>query len=397
MLCIFSYDNARRFFMAKKTILIYTCSSGGGHIEANNALFGYLKDTYILKNKWIFDDNLHSIDLVRWISRGRMNYNTFYNWFATRALFGCINLIAYTGIAYFKLKEKTIEKELLEELKKDLPDMVISVAPIISNGLLKACQKLNIPFLLIPTDLMPMTFIFNLNNPHYNKFRFSVAFDFPEMQKMIAPAHIQDKCMVLNGFPVKKSYFEPFNKDQIKNELQIPKDKKVILVMMGARSASAMLAFAKQLRLVTEPCHIIFACGKNKEIKSEIERIIFPNHVSITVLSYIDNITKIYRLSDLYLGKAGTVSFCENLYCNIPMILDATGSIMIWEQFNHMLLKKHELGTSLKQLNNLPCIIDRYLKDGAYFNHIKNNLESLDKPRFDLNIMRLIDEMLKMQ
>jgi len=43
--------------------------------------------------------------------------------------------------------------------------------------------------------------------------------------------------------------------------------------------------------------------------------------------------------SDLCITKSGSVSVCETIYSNLPVLLDATSDVLRWEQFNHRFIK----------------------------------------------------------
>ncbi len=57
------------------------------------------------------------------------------------------------GSWYYNFFKSSVEPLLEKYLTQHQPDLIISVIPLINNLVLKVAQKLNIPFLLIPTDL----------------------------------------------------------------------------------------------------------------------------------------------------------------------------------------------------------------------------------------------------
>jgi single-stranded DNA-specific DHH superfamily exonuclease len=61
--------------------------------------------------------------------------------------------------------------------------MVISVVPIFNKAILQAAQKLDIPFLLMPTDLDIRGFVYNIRNPEYKKLYLSLMYQDQEITK----------------------------------------------------------------------------------------------------------------------------------------------------------------------------------------------------------------------
>ena len=77
---------------------------------------------------------------------------------------------------YLKFQYKTIDGIIYNYLKKHRPNLVISIIPLVNNHILNNTEKLNIPFILFPTDLNPSIFICNIKIVNHPKFHVAVAF-----------------------------------------------------------------------------------------------------------------------------------------------------------------------------------------------------------------------------
>ena len=114
----------------------------------------------------------------------------------------------------------------------------------------------------------------------------------------------------------------------------------------------------------------------------------------ITDGGFTDRISDLMAISDLFITKSGSVSFCEGLYMNLPMILDATITPLAWEQANHRFIIRHELGDLLKNYQDLSGMVDKLLFDKNQLQLYKQNLITLQKKHGGNEIKRLIHQML---
>ena len=63
------------------------------------------------------------------------------------------NIFEAIGRFYIKCRRKAIRKTFYEYLTHEKPDLVISVVPLVNFYILQAAQALNLPFLIIPSDI----------------------------------------------------------------------------------------------------------------------------------------------------------------------------------------------------------------------------------------------------
>ncbi len=380
--------------MMKKKIIIFTSSGGGGHISASNALYSYLHHDFDIKIVFLFNEVYKGFDPITIFTFGKATGETLYNYFLKKRWTKLLNFMYTIGNWYFWIQTKFLIKKTERYLINQKPDLIISVIPIINNVLLAATQHQNIPFLLVPTDLDLSTFIVHLKNPTYNKFHMTIAFDDPLIKNTYQKAHIQNKYISATGLPMRKEFLEPQNASHTKKEFNIESHKPVILLMMGMQGSSNIYNFAQELSKLTIPAHLLICIGKNKELKKLLEKITFRAPVTVTIVEYIQNIAQLFSIADLLITKSGSVSFCEGIYMNIPMILDATGTLLYWERLNHTFLKEHNFGISIENLSDLNTLVNRFLTDTSYYETIKKNLENYPKKRIDLAIQPIIKDLL---
>ncbi len=378
----------------KKTIIIFTSSGGNGHISATKALQSYLSDEYEIKPVFIFEEVFKNIDPISIISFGRSCGEDMYNFFLRRRWFKILNFIYDFGNWYFSTRIKSMIALTNNYLATHKPDLIISVIPVVNDVILEAAQRNNIPFLLIPTDFDVTSFVSGIKAPSYPKFIANLASDDPLVKATITSAHINPEQTTVMGLPMRKDFFEPKDKEILKKQFGVETGKPVIVLMMGGQGNNGILAFSEQIAKLPIPAHVIICIGRNSEIKETIKKINFAPHISITVLGFTERISDLLAMADLLITKSGSVSFAEGITMNIPMILDATATLLYWESLNHILLTAHEWGISLKHTRDLNAAILTILGNPAQYQKIKHNLETFGKHRLDLEIKPVIEKLL---
>ena len=150
-------------------VIIFTSAGGGGHMSASNALATYLKDDHEVIQTCLLADVLKSFDPILFVTFGKCGGEATYNAITPYKQWWLLNLIYRLGRLYFLPFEPFMRRRIVQYLKENNADMVISVIPMFSKVLLKAAQELDIPFLLMPTDLDIRSFTYNIHYPTYKK------------------------------------------------------------------------------------------------------------------------------------------------------------------------------------------------------------------------------------
>jgi len=377
-----------------KKIVILTTSGGGGHISASKALRQYLHKKYSIVETNIFSEILYQLDFVRWFSLKKYNGEDFYNYLVQKKAFKRINILWSLGKFATRILKPILLKMLRKYFKSENPDLIISVIPLLNGIILKACKELDIPFLVVPTDLDATTFIYGINNPDYTKFEFNVAFADNDIFKTIEPAHIDFEQLSVNGFPLRESFFEEKNPQKIKKEFNIETEKPIILLMMGAVGSKESYTFMTYLSKITNPAHIIICLGKNKKNIQQFKNLRLPNHISLSLLAFTEKISDLMSISDILITKSGTVTVCESIYMNLPLLLDATSEVLLWEQFNHLFVTKNRFGLTIKKYKELPQIVDMLLSNPKMLEMYKKNLTEYPKKNFEESIQIIIEKLI---
>lgn len=377
-----------------KKIIIFTSDGAGGHTATTNALTATLKDTYEIKPVNIFKDVIGKVDIINTLSFGKINGEMFYEKCLTRKYYNFLNGLHALGKWYFRIDQKKITRLVRSYLEKDPADLVISVVPLIDGAIEKATQQLNIPFLLIPTDLDSTNYIHDIFKPQHNNFLVTLPFEDADIRKKLEPARIPAELVSTAGFPIRTDFFEPKDISALRTTYEVHDDKPVIFLIMGSVGSDALQVFAQQLSKIDQPAHLIIGVGRYAAIKEKIKAIKFPPHISITVVDFIQKMSDVMAISDLMISKAGPVTMSEAMYMNLPMLVDLTASSLAWEKLNYQFMQKHQFGNVVTNINALPGMVNQLLSNKSTLKRMRENITAFEKKHGTYEVKKLIEAMI---
>lgn len=376
-----------------KKILIFTSSGGGGHLSATAALENYLHEDYELEIVHIFKLLLH-LDPIRMITGNKYSCEELFNEFLPKKYVRLLTWISRLGIEYIHRRRKRIYNELRAYCIQTKPTLIISVIPVMNYIILDVAQDLNIPFLLIPTDLDVTIYIQRIHNPTYKQFYLGLSFDDKDILKPIKKNLISPEHLFFLGAPLKPDFFVHKDKNLLKQEYNITEDKPVIMVLMGARGSYETERYTQQLLKLSFPTHLLICVGKNLKSKEALDKIATPSHITMSVIGFTDHIADYMTMSDILISKSGTQSVCESLYMNIPIFLDAISGPLLWEKGNHKFIKKHHFGDLIKKYNQIIPLVSLVIEKPQRLLLYKHAIKKLKKNNFSQELPALVKKII---
>lgn len=377
-----------------KKIIIFTSDGAGGHTATTNALSSVFKDRYEVQPVNIFKDIIGQLDAIKIFTLGRLNGEQFYERCMAKKKFFFLNKLHTLGKTYFRVCQPRSSRLVEKFLAKEGADLVISVVPLLDGAIINACQKLEIPFLLVPTDLDSTNYIHDIKSVSYKKFHVALPFEDERIRSLLEPAHIPTQQVCVTGFPIRADFFETKDFAQIKQDYQIPEGKPVILLLMGSVGSDTLYTFSQELAHIKEPAHIIICVGRHSIIKEKIRTINFPKHITITLVDFVQRISDLMAVADLCITKAGPVSMSEAMYMNLPMLVDITSSVLDWEKLNYQFIQKHQFGEVIRNVSDLKHQVNTLLSDPQQLKTLRRNLQGFEKKHGCNQVLELVQQMI---
>lgn len=381
--------------LRKKRILIFSSIGGGGHTAVSNGLNSYLFDEYEILVVNLFKEVLGPLDTLGTLSFGKMGGEDLYNFCLRARWTGVAGSIARAGNSYFNWRQDAAESCLLDYFKYAKPDLIISVIPIVNGAVLAVAQKLDIPLLILTNDLDTTNYLNGISKPTYKKFKITLAFEDPTLREKMKPAGIPESQIAVAGFPLRPEFFKPKDVPALKKEFNVPPDKPVVMVFMGGAGSMTSYRYVRVLARMGIPLHMIIVLGRNERLKRNINKIMLPEGVTMTLLGFTNRIADLMAMSDVLITKPGPGSVCEALESNVPMILDATQGSIWWEETNIDFMTKHGFAIRLNDVLHLEKELPRYIKKNSPFvSGVKKKMKEFKREQFCKTVKPLVEEML---
>lgn len=378
-----------------KKITILTSEGGGGHTTATKSILSRLHDTYEINVVHVFKDILFSLDFFKKITLNQYSGEELYNYLLQKNYYRLISfLFYYCGIWCIQLRKKHIHNLLLTYFTQNKPDLIISVIPSINDSVLAVAQELSIPFMLMPTDLDISIYLRGITNPTHKSFYLCLPFN---NQQILAPAIkalIPKNQMLTVGPLTHGSFFVTKNIADLTKEHNFTDHKPIIMILMGARGSSGIKNYTNFLAQIQQPIHIIACIGSNTHSRKALEQLSIPKHITLAIIDFTDRIADYMTLADIIITKSGSISVCEGIVMNTPLLLDATSTVLPWERFNHHFITTHQFGDIITKHHQIAPLVSSLLNDTELLRRYKNNLINFNQGNKKAQLKKIIDEII---
>lgn len=382
----------------KKKIAIFYSKGGAGHLIARDSLKALLGSTYEIIEINPLQDLLASIDPIKTLTFGKLDGEDLFNKIQTNRWIGFGNW-CYKHIAPSLIlsRRKTVEKKVTEYLKKEQPDLLLSVIPCLNLAFANAAQKCNIPFLLVTTDCDLTAFTLGLHKITHPNYAITICTGLDLPKDQLKSRKIPDEKVHAIGFVTRKDFFTSHNKQAIRKEWNIPKNKFTILILMGGAGSCSTYQYTKKIASMPLTAHILVCTGRNESIADKIKKLRCSPGISLTVIPFTKKIADLMAVSNLFITKPGPGSVNEAVQMKLPMIVDDTSPVMFWETPNITMVDANGWGTSLSNFKDLESKIKKFIDDKKYYAQIKKNLRKAPPYTFDKKIKTIIKDLLNNQ
>lgn len=363
---------------AKKIkIVVMTSKGGNGHISTCTTLTEIFPSYDIKLVNPIYDIFKKAFDGEDWYVRCIQK-----DWIRS------MNFVAGdVAPCYFKMNRKSFRKRILNYLKKEKPDMLISVIPYLNYPAAWAAQQAKIPFMLITLDADLTLWLIDMERCKKYDFTITVQAKTPRIVKQLQHKKIPLSCVYEVGAPLRKDFLVPRGKtvmdgsktvkNPIIDELGIPDNKQVLLLMRGGTGSSKLVDYVKELVKIDKPLHLLVCIARNTALGEKIKRIKADGKVSVTVVPFTKKIPDLMAVSDLLISQPSPNVCNEAIALKLPILVDMTGNCLFWEKATIDWIQLYGSGKIFKKMKDLNKLVVESLGD-------KEKLRTKEaKPRLD--------------
>lgn len=301
--------------MAAKKILILTASIGSGHIKAAEAVAQELSCQQPEAEIVTVDFMARSTSFWHWLTKKlyleMLNfvpnlYDVFYKLSSSETGGSCgKNMFAYFMLPVFERLQAELE-----------PDYVICTHPFPAGtvALWKEKHKSSLPLSVVMTDYSLHQMWLCSGVEHY--FMATEAM----RQAMIEQGFTGEK-LHATGIPINSDVQNLPAKEELRRELGIGKEKKVILLMGGGLGLGGIERTLQELEKIDQPLTLLVIAGRNEKLQQQAEDFAVHSHHAIKAWGYTDAAKRLMGAADLLITKPGALTISEAFALGIPMLL----------------------------------------------------------------------------
>jgi processive 1,2-diacylglycerol beta-glucosyltransferase len=137
------------------------------------------------------------------------------------------------------------------------------------------------------------------------------------LKQMGVPAHR----IAVTGMPMTEKFLKPITREDAAQEAGLLTSMPVVLVTSGGRARGAIKEVFLRLLRSSRSFQVVLVCGKNEELKAELEKITSPRNHPVKILGYVNNMEVLMSASSVMVGKTGGPTMAEAVVKKLPMVL----------------------------------------------------------------------------
>jgi len=228
------------------------------------------------------------------------------------------------GMEGFSRLMKTINtinaKKFFDFVCEYEPDEIVCTHPLPASAItgVKKAEFVAIPVSMLITDYGFHSFWFLKGVKQYFVATEKMAWELKKRLPYEIPIHV-------TGIPVQPEFLVTQDKNKLRKDLNIPKNKKVILLMSGGQGLIKSDKIAEHLlgQTFDQPLHLIAIAGSNKRLFKKLEQLKKKKDFgknSLEAVGWTDKIQKYMQVSEGIISKPGGLTTTECLAVGKPLI-----------------------------------------------------------------------------
>ncbi len=176
-----------------------------------------------------------------------------------------------------------------------------------------------------------------------------------------------------SGIPVRKSFYNKIDAAEAKKQLNLPEDKKIVLLTCGSMGCGPIKYITENLpEQLDDNSLLIVICGNNRKLYKSLTK--YPLPKNIKVLGYTTKMALYMDAADLILTKPGGLSTTEAAIKALPIIfIDAVPGC---ETKNIDFFVNNNFADIRKTASELCDLVCDYMKNPDRLKTISDNLSS---------------------
>jgi processive 1,2-diacylglycerol beta-glucosyltransferase len=127
--------------------------------------------------------------------------------------------------------------------------------------------------------------------------------------------------ITVSGIPVRPGLEDAVNRQAVLTRYGLRPDRPTLLISAGAAGGAYTQTIVQQTLRMRNEFQAVVVCGRNDQLKSQIEGLVAFNRDRYRVLGYTNDMPDLMRTASLFVGKPGGLSSSECMAAGLPMVL----------------------------------------------------------------------------
>lgn len=141
-----------------------------------------------------------------------------------------------------------------------------------------------------------------------------------DIRRELVEKNVPDECIFSTGIPVRADFFRHTDKLEAREQLNIPQDEEIFLIMTGGVGCGNVIGLCDELiRLQKRSFRAYVLVGNNNQMKEEIEEH-FGSDGRIEAVPFTKKVSLYMNAADVLITKSGGISSTEAAVANIALV-----------------------------------------------------------------------------
>jgi UDP-N-acetylglucosamine:LPS N-acetylglucosamine transferase len=266
--------------------------------------------------------------------------------------------------------------------KETQPDLVVSFVPHFNRALQESLERAysGRPFVTVLTDLADYP-------PHFwieRKPQYFVCGTDKAVAQARAMGHADERIFRASGMILHPRFYEARVENPVaeRERLGLRSDLPTGLVLFGGAGSKVMGEIAERLNRSKLELQLIFICGKNEALVSELKGLTW--RVPHLIEGFTTKVNYYMQLSDFFIGKPGPGSVSEAVAMHLPVIVECNAWTLPQERYNTEWVVEKEVGVVLPNFRKIEGAVAKLIEPAALSRHRANTMKLENRAVFEV-------------
>jgi UDP-N-acetylglucosamine:LPS N-acetylglucosamine transferase len=311
--------------MKKKKVFLFITDAGAGHRASAMSLMAWAEAT---QKPW----DMQIVNVYREVWHKHEPFKKFfgfygedvYNFVLKNQMQVWTPWMRKAAMASSRLPQTSAVMAGAEYLKREKPDLVISLMPFVNDRFSEMCAMAGVPFALISTDLMDTRPYMWFTPKACQEAKFVVA-GCAQAEAQAREAGAGDR-VVPAGLVIHPKYFredlQRLSRSEARERFELAPETFTVAIVMGGYGGKVIREFVESLEQSGGGWQLVACCGKNDKLRMELDALAPRLKNRMLALGFSTQIPALMRACDVLITKPGPATLMEALTVGAPLALD---------------------------------------------------------------------------